>query len=483
MEFEDVGAWRAKRLWAVNATRAKEETRGSEPGGGKVYVPRSAAQVAGLLAATCKLNDAGDPGTGTVLSVAAVCGGHNTAANVDWADVIVDLKHLDGIWFNSDDSLVRVEAGVQMKELVEAVASRGKALPVGTGQTVGVCGYLVNGGMSGYFSKALGLLGQRVKSLQVVLSDGTLRQVDSDSKDEAGELYFALLGAGSALGIVTAVTLELADGNIVQSAGQLVVPCGTLENARQYARGALAFLKDSVLPSADVSMELVVTADLTAITTLVFYTSGQTIDNQRKEFAQPLRSLASSLGLSLVDDNLEKWTTWKQVASCLWPVIDGMKGSPMAMLEHCCGSSSSPSEADLDFVANVWIAQSPLEKAPMSIVEARSVGGMVCHKRAIPSGNYHQSFFCDMIIAFDKGAVSESERQAICAETAVIAIKAQSTGLTVDFSATHKSDGDATRLDSASVFGSDANFQRILAVKRALDPDNRFQHHPFSSLL
>ena len=91
--------------------------------------------------------------------------------------IILDLVHLKSIEFRRDDEglLVTVGAGVVFRELVEAVKGRQGALPVGTGPGVGVVGYIVNGGLSGYFSRRLGLLGQRVVSLTMVSAAGEVR--------------------------------------------------------------------------------------------------------------------------------------------------------------------------------------------------------------------------------------------------------------------------------------------------------------------
>ena len=47
-----------------------------------------------------------------------------------------------------------------MRTLAETCKEEKCALPIGTGDTVGVCGYVLNSGISGYFGKRLGMLGQ-----------------------------------------------------------------------------------------------------------------------------------------------------------------------------------------------------------------------------------------------------------------------------------------------------------------------------------
>ena len=128
--------------------------------------------------------------------IACVCGGHESSgvalvANQD--AVILDLGCLKAIDFDStgNETLVTVGAGVVFRELVEAVKAHGGALPVGTGPGVGVAGYVLNGGLSSYFSRRLGLLGQRAVQMTVVTADGEIRVLTP--KDE---LFTAMLGAG-----------------------------------------------------------------------------------------------------------------------------------------------------------------------------------------------------------------------------------------------------------------------------------------------
>ena len=164
----------------------------------EIFLPRSAEEIADLV----RFLPAETP-------VGSVCGGHessNAAAVSSDGAVILDMAHLKSIEFHDEGgrSLVTVGGGVVFRELVEAVKERKGALPVGTGPGVGVVGYVVNGGLSGYFSRRLGLLGQRVTKLTVVTAAGEIRVLTPDD-----ELFTAMLGAGSALGIVVDLTLDM----------------------------------------------------------------------------------------------------------------------------------------------------------------------------------------------------------------------------------------------------------------------------------
>ena len=74
--------------------------------------------------------------------------------------------------------------------------------------------------------------------------------------------------------------------------------------------------------------------------TLVFF---DTFSGDPVEFAGPLRAAAGECGLAAAEDDVAKWTTWMEVASCLWPVIAGMEGSPLVRVDHCVGSRGPPS--------------------------------------------------------------------------------------------------------------------------------------------
>ena len=375
---EDIQAWFHDRTWSMRgdmhpptACRAKT-----------VLFPTSAAADVSAI-----LRDL-PPGT----PVSVVCGGHSSS-NASTAAcpgaIVLDLQtpgELTAVTVDSDLMQVKVGGGVLFRQLAEAVRDAGGALPLGTGDTVGVAGYVTNGGISGYFQKRLGMLGQRVQEMTVVLADGTVRELSSQGGDQ--ELFRAMLGAGSALGVVTSLTLQMESGSIFRTGGNLVVACETLESAQAYARKALAFLMDTVLPNPSVSMELVVTADYTCIVTLVFY---DTFEGNPVDFAKDLREAG---GEAVVVDDVISWTKWFEAASSLWPVIAEMKGEPLIRMDHCMGMRKACSNNEvLEFAINDWIGRMPFALANQSIVEIRTLGGAVQEstqtQTAVPAGNAH----------------------------------------------------------------------------------------------
>ena len=435
----------------------------------QIYRPRSAQEIAELV----KSSSAKTP-------IACVCGGHESSNAAMFASsdaIVLDLVHLKSIEFHRDDEglLVTVGAGVVFRELVEAVKSRQGSLPVGTGPGVGVVGYIVNGGLSGYFSRRLGLLGQRVVSLTMVSAAGEIRVLTPED-----ELFTAMLGAGSALGIVVDVTIRVEHENILQSAEQRVVSFETREQAVKFSRAALRIQRDHVLPNESVSMELVVTGSKTLVATVIFYDSFQ---GNTADFVKPLEDLAASLKLPIVMKS--RWTTWYEAAAALWPVIAEMKGNPLAMLQHCVGTSEIPDDAILDFVCDSIVAEAPLDEAKFSIVEIRTLGGAALSMAKLPSGNCHHQFFVDLITLYDAKDKSVQERKEIADLTKRVIDNARKVdGLSVDFSGTHSQPDDAnSSVSSSLIFGTEAMAESVKALKKKVDPNNRLRFHPFAKLL
>ena len=465
--------WFQQRAWSVSANKVLPKADGvTVPVSSlakQIAHPTSAEEIAAIVRAL--------PAT---TPIACVCGGHESSgvalvANQD--AVILDLGCLKAIDFDSsgNETLVTVGAGVVFRELVEAVKAHGGALPVGTGPGVGVAGYVLNGGLSSYFSRRLGLLGQRAVQMTVVTADGEIRVLTP--KDE---LFTAMLGAGSALAIVVDITFRMADAGSIKGAEQRVFGFGTRAQAVEFSRKAMQFMKDSVMPNDAVSLEVVVTGTKAVVATTVFYDSFQ---GNTAEFVEPLEALASTLKLPMLAG--ASWGSWYEVAAALWPVIADQKGSPLATSYHCVGTTGIPEDAVLDFVGDVVVGEAPLDEASMSIVEIRTLGGEAQRGPRLPTGNCDHTFFVDLVTLFDASTKSPAERQEIVDRTNQIVDKSRAVPtLGVDFSGTHSQADDVGRSAvAAEIFGS-ATMARIIATQKTkVDPNNRFRFNPFAKFV
>lgn len=466
-------AWFSERAFSLSGNRVLEsKSGGSFPGttlANQIYRPRSVQEIASLV-----------KDSAAAMPIACVCGGHEASNAPLFAStdaIVLDLVHLNSIEFHRDEEgmLVTVGAGVVFRELVEAVKEHHGALPVGTGPGVGVVGYILNGGLSGYFSRRLGLLGQRVVNATIVTASGEVRTLTSED-----ELLTAMMGAGSALGIVADVTIRVAPEQTIRSTHQRVFGFTAREQAMAFCRDALRIMRNDVFPDDSVSFELVVTGTKAIVATLVFF---DTFDGNAADFVKPLEKLATDLKLPLLAES--RWASWYEAAAALWPVINEMKGDPLVMLQHSVGTKAVPDEQILDFVSDTIVADAPLDEAQLSIVEIRTLGGAALSSKKLPSGNCHHPFFVDLVAMYDAKNKTLAERQAIADKVQGIVEKAKVVdGLVVDFSGTHSQPDDPNPAVKASViFGSEEMAEAVRKVKKELDPDNRFRFHPFTKIL
>jgi FAD/FMN-containing dehydrogenase len=172
---------------------------------------------------------------------AAVGGGHSSSNVAAWAYVDSDSGGQDDTTIILDmNNMASVSngghrgGGSLFRQLAEVCADACGALPIGTGDTVGVCGYTMNGGLSGYFGKRLGMLGQRVVNMEIILADGAVKNLTPASAGEDGDLFYACLGTGSAMGVVTSLTFKMEAATSFSTGGSIVVACGSKTSAKPF---------------------------------------------------------------------------------------------------------------------------------------------------------------------------------------------------------------------------------------------------------
>jgi hypothetical protein len=472
--------WFKDKTWSISANKEailRECKRSASTT--TVFYPKSTQDISELLKSN---NEA---------AVAVVCGGHSSSNAATWAyvdnndntnnTIILDMKNMSSVTVDKEASEVTVGGGAIFRKLAEVCSEVGGALPIGTGPTVGACGYVLNGGLSGYFGKRLGMLGQRVVKMEIVLADGTITNLTPNSPGEDGDLFRAFLGAGSALGVVTSLTFKMDVETSFKTGGSIVVACANKASAKPFLSKALQFMKESVLSTQSCSMEIVIVSDYTVICNFMFY---DTYDGDTSSFVQKIRDDAQACNVAIVNDDVTSHKTWFAAASSLWDVIDGIKGDPLCRVDHCIGTNSLPSDNVLDFVVDEWVGDY-LEKAPLSLVEIRTLGGAAKEGSNLPSGNRNAIFFADMVVCYDGSSVSSQDKSSIMQEVHQIIANAKKQGLMVDFSGTHSQSDDPLELlsNGDEIFGSHENFEFVQKVKKTFDGTNRFRFHPFVHLL
>ncbi|MQS06671.1 FAD-binding oxidoreductase [Streptomyces alkaliphilus] len=132
--------------------------------------------------------------------------GHAAATARPMEDALLIRTDLRGdVEIDVHRRIARVPAGTRWGAVIEAAARHGLAAPHGSSPTVGVVGYLLNGGLSMY-ARHTGLAANSLRAVELVTADGTSCRADDRSHPE---LFWALRGGGGGLGVVTAVEVAL----------------------------------------------------------------------------------------------------------------------------------------------------------------------------------------------------------------------------------------------------------------------------------
>jgi FAD/FMN-containing dehydrogenase len=101
--------------------------------------------------------------------------------------------------------IARVGAGVLWGDVAEEAGRHGLASLHPSSPDVGVVGYTLGGGI-GWYARRLGLQCNVVTAIELVLADGTFVRATADSD---ADLFWALRGGGTPLGVVCALEFEL----------------------------------------------------------------------------------------------------------------------------------------------------------------------------------------------------------------------------------------------------------------------------------
>jgi FAD/FMN-containing dehydrogenase/pimeloyl-ACP methyl ester carboxylesterase len=135
-------------------------------------------------------------------------GGHNIAGTA-LADggLTIDMSRLRGVLVDPVARTATVQPGCVLADVDRETQLHGLATPLGFISGVGVAGLTLGGGL-GYLSRRFGWTVDNLLGVEIVTADGRVRRA---SRDEHADLFWALRGAGANLGVVTSFTFRLHD--------------------------------------------------------------------------------------------------------------------------------------------------------------------------------------------------------------------------------------------------------------------------------
>lgn len=157
--------------------------------------------------------DAADTRTAVQWAVAhgvplrARSGGHSYAGYSTLSGgMVLDLRNLRGISVNAKARTATIGAGSQLIDVYSALAAHGVTIPAGSCPSVGIAGHVMGGGM-GLAGRNFGLTTDNLLSARIVTADG--KQITA-SAHEHPDLYWALRGGGGGnFGVVTSFTFRV----------------------------------------------------------------------------------------------------------------------------------------------------------------------------------------------------------------------------------------------------------------------------------
>lgn len=141
------------------------------------------------------------------LKVTMCSGGHSWVQNhIRDGGLLIDMSRVRSIEINSVKQTATIGPGCHSGDLNAALAKQGVFFPVAHAYTVGMGGFLLQGGF-GWNSRVMGLGCENLLGIDVVLADGSLVHA---SASENADIFWAARGAGPGFfGVVVRYHLKL----------------------------------------------------------------------------------------------------------------------------------------------------------------------------------------------------------------------------------------------------------------------------------
>ena len=379
------------------------------------------------------------------LVVAVRCGGHSIPGLSTCDDgIVIDLSRMRGATADPEQRVAVAAGGSLLAELDDAAQSFGLVCPVGVVSHTGVAGLTLGGGM-GLLQRKFGLTIDNLRAVDLVTADGSMIRA---SEDENADLFWGLRGAGANFGIATSFEFGLhpLDGPITH--GAVVHP---IERAGELA----AIFRETLEDAPDelwMGFYLRVEPGTGPVASVSLLHCGP--PQQAERDLAPLRSLGPALVDSievkpylvaqhLADETME-WGHRFYMKSAFLPAL------PDELVELGVEHAHRiPPGAEGEFSIWSWgraIATVPEEATAFTGREA--------------------GFWMAAEVQWDDPALDDRSRE--WARETVAAVEPFS------MPGRYVNDVAETQEDGRSIYG-DAKYERLVALKRAWDPDNFFR--------
>jgi FAD/FMN-containing dehydrogenase len=133
-------------------------------------------------------------------------GGHNFAGKAVLEDgLMIDLSGMKGIKVDAGRQTARAQTGLKLGEFDRETQNHGLMTPLGIATTTGIAGLTLGGGY-GHTVGEFGLACDNVTRLELVTAEGKVRECSAEHEQE---LFWGMRGAGQNFGIATQIEYRL----------------------------------------------------------------------------------------------------------------------------------------------------------------------------------------------------------------------------------------------------------------------------------
>jgi FAD/FMN-containing dehydrogenase len=375
-------------------------------------------------------------------------GGHNVAGLAVADDaVMVDLAEMKGVRVDPDAMTVRAEGGATWAEFNAATAEHGLAVTGGAVSSTGIAGLTLGGGL-GWLMARFGLAADNLLGVELVTADGEIAEVSEDSDPD---LFWALRGGGGNFGIATALTYRL---HPLES-----VTGGLIAHPFEAAGDLLRFYRDAI---ADAPDELEIFAGLvhapdgsgTKLAVLIVCHSGD--PDQAEADLAPFKSWGSPL---LVDVGRMPYPTMNTLLD---------DGFPARSQNYWLSSFTVGLSDELIDIAVERFATTP---SPMNAIILEHFHGAVTRVEPTATAVPHRENGWNLLIPSVWLDPADTEANVTWTRETHAALKEQLVDRRWLNYLGHDQGIDAVR----AAYGP--NWQRLVAVKRRVDPENVFHRN------
>ncbi len=375
-------------------------------------------------------------------------GGHSVAGkSMRDGAIMIDLGEMHGVWVDAGKKRARAQGGARWGAFDRETTALNLVTTGGTVSSTGISGLTLGGGL-GWVMRKYGLSCDNVMSADVVTADGRLLTVN---ESENSDLYWAIRGGGGNFGVVTSFEYRLHDLQPIVG-GMALYPESRLKDLFHFFRDYTSSAPDSVTTMAGVLIGPPGTpvegqnAGMIAVCHSGPVSDGERLLRPIKEFGPPAADFIGPLS---------------------YVAMQGLFGADSAPGTRNYWRSNFMTELSDDAIDAI-LSRSDELPPPGTTLLIEHLGGAVGRvgEQETAFSNRRANYNVGVLgVWLDAG---EDERNIAWVRNFGDELKAFSTGgAYVNYMASDES--------AASVRAAyEANYQRLVAVKRKYDPTNFF---------